>query len=187
VDYNTHLAQESNRETDKADGFADDNSTATEASLGSLLALKEICTDFAGFSGLRMNAEKTTLLQIGNVANLSDEIKNLGFVVTNEVKLLGMDIDRNLSTMSNYFDEAAGKINRIIEHWKRFNLTLPGRISICKTFMLSQIGYLGCIITPNDQQLKRLQKLVDEYCLGPLRVAKKRLYLPPNEGGVGSN
>ncbi len=99
LDYNTHLAQESNRETDKADGFADDNSTATDASLCSLQALKEICNDFAIFSGLQTNTEKTTLLQIGNVANLSDEIKNLGCVVTNEVKLLGMDIDCNLSSL----------------------------------------------------------------------------------------
>jgi hypothetical protein len=51
--------------------------------------------------------------------------------------------------------------------------------------MLSQIGYLGCIITPNEQQFNRLQKLLDDYCLGPLRVAKKRLYLQPNEGGLG--
>ncbi len=86
-DYNVHLSQESNRETDKADGFADDNSTATEASLGSLQTLKEICSDFASFSGLRTNTEKTTLLQIGRISNLSEEIKNLGFVIINEVKL----------------------------------------------------------------------------------------------------
>jgi len=185
MDYNVHLSQESNRETDKADGFADDNSTATEASLGSLQALKEICSEFANFSGLRTNTEKTTLLQIGRVSNLSDEIKNLGFVITNEVKLLGMDIDRDLNSLMVHFDDVAGKISRIIEHWERFNLTLPGRISICKTFMLSQIGYLGCIITPSEQQFKRLQKLVDDFCLGPLSVAKKRLYLPPTEGGLG--
>ncbi len=87
---------------------------------------------------------------------MSDEIKNLGFVITNEVKLLGMDIDRDLNSIMVYFDDVAGKISRIIEHWERFNLTLPGRISICKTFMLSQIGYLGCIITPSEQQIKRL-------------------------------
>jgi hypothetical protein len=34
--YNTHLSQESNRETNKADGFADDNSTATLANFESL-------------------------------------------------------------------------------------------------------------------------------------------------------
>jgi exonuclease III len=50
IDYNVHFSQASHRETDKADGFADDNSTATEANIGSLQALKDICTEFSGFT-----------------------------------------------------------------------------------------------------------------------------------------
>jgi hypothetical protein len=46
-DYNLHLSKESNRKTDKADGFADDNSTATTATLGSLNAQKDFCLEFA--------------------------------------------------------------------------------------------------------------------------------------------
>jgi hypothetical protein len=158
LDYNVHLSQESNCETDKADGFADDNSTATEATLGSLRTLKEICMEFSNFSGLQTNADKTTLMQIGSVGALSEEILNLGFNRTEQCTLLGMDIDRNLSSLTNYFDTVV-KIRRMTEHWDRFKLTLPGRISVCKTFMLSLIGYLGCIITPSDQHLKRLQEV----------------------------
>jgi hypothetical protein len=176
TDYNVHFSQESHRETDKADGFADDNSTATEANIGSLQALKDICTEFSSFSGLQSNAEKTTLLKIGTVANLTEEILQLGFNVTDKVKLLGMDIDRTLSSLNNFFDDVAVKITQMIEHWERFYLTLPGRISICKTFMISQIGYLGSIIMPSDVQIKRLQDLLDKFCLGTLRLAKKRLY-----------
>jgi hypothetical protein len=138
-DYNLHLSKESNRETDKADGFADDNSTATTATLGSLNAQKDFCLEFASFSGLKSNADKTTLLQIGLVGNLSDEIRDLGFLITDKVKLLGMDFDRKLSSLTSHSDEVLGKINRIIEYWERFNLSLPGRISICKTFMLHKL------------------------------------------------
>jgi hypothetical protein len=56
---------------------------------------------------------------------------------------------------------------------------------VCKTFMISQIGYLGCIITPNGAQTNRLQKLLDDFCIGLARIAKKKLYLPPNSGGLG--
>jgi hypothetical protein len=93
IDYNTHLSQESNRETDKADGFADDNSSATMAESGSLRALRDICNDFSKFSGLQSNADKTTLLQIGRVGIFTNEILDLGFTVTNRVKILGMEID----------------------------------------------------------------------------------------------
>jgi hypothetical protein len=77
------------------------------------------------------------------------------------------------------------KIVRMIEFWDRFKLSLCGRISICKTFMLSQIGYLGCIITQTAGQLNRLQKLLDDFCTGTTRISKKKIYLPPNAGGLG--
>jgi hypothetical protein len=51
--------------------------------------------------------------------------------------------------------------------------------------MLSKIGYLGCIIMPTVQQLKRLQETMDKFCKGTLRVAKQKLYLPPKEVGLG--
>jgi hypothetical protein len=96
-----------------------------------------------------------------------------------------MTIDRDLSALLDHFTETRGKILRIKEYWERFNLSLPGRISVCKTFMLSQIGYLGCIITPTEAQFKALQKELDDFCLGTLRIAKKKLYLPVSEGGLG--
>jgi len=185
TDYNTHLAQESNRETDKADSFADDNSTATLAEFESLNKLKEITVEFSSFSGLQSNADKTTLLKIGTADPLSNEILNLGFNIVDEVTLLGLNVNRDLSSLTAYFDDIAGKVSRMVEHRERFNLSLPGRISICKTFMLSQIGYLGSILTPSNQQINRLQQLMDDFCLGTLRVARKKLYIPPSEGGLG--
>ncbi len=185
ADYNTHLSQESNRETDKCDGFADDNSSATLAEYDSLCRLKDLCCDFSVFSGLQSNVEKTTLLKIGATNVLSQEILQLGFNITDEVTLLGMTINRNLSALENHFDEVITKIVRMIEFWDRFKLSLCGRISVCKTFMISQIGYLGCIISPSAFQLNRLQKLLDDFCTGKSRIAKKKLYLPPNIGGLG--
>jgi hypothetical protein len=175
ADYNSHFAQESNRETDKADSFAEDNSTTTLAEFESLNKLKQITVEFSLFSGLQSNAEKTTLLKIGTAAELSNEVVELGFNVVNEVTLLGLVVNRNLSTLTDYFDEIAGKITRMIEYWERFNLSLPGRISVGKTFMLSQIRYLGSILTPSNQQINRMQQLMDGFCLGNLRVAKKKI------------
>jgi len=185
TDYNTHLAHESNRETDKANSFADDNSTATLAEVGSLESLKTIVNNFASFSGLSSNPEKTTLLLIGRTDNFNPELLRLGFNIVNEVNLLGMKIDNNLSVLTEYFEDVITKVIRIKEFWERFHLSLPGRISVCKTFMLSQIGYLGCILTPTKNQLKRLQECLDQFCLGTMNLAKKRLYWPASEGGMG--
>jgi hypothetical protein len=133
----------------------------------------------------RHDTSQLTLLQIGRVGIFTNEILDLGFTVTDKVKILGMEIDRELSTLSNHFEEVGNTISRMIEHWERFNLSLAGRISVCKTFMLSQVGYLGCIISPSEPQITRMQNLMDNFCLGSMRIAKKRLYLPSCEGGLG--
>jgi hypothetical protein len=122
---------------------------------------------------------------MGNNANLSQEIISIGFSIVDDVTLLGMIINRDLSTLTSHFDTVLITINRIIEYWDRFKLTLPGRISVCKTFMLSQIGYLGSIITPTIAQINSLQGALNKFCLGSMRVAKKKLYSSPEDGGLG--
>ncbi len=94
---------ESSFETSKADGFADDNSTGTLFEYGSLLALKNILSDFAGISGLKCNTEKTALMQIGRVGPVPDEIADLGFLITDKIHILGMDIDANISELDSNF------------------------------------------------------------------------------------
>jgi hypothetical protein len=56
--------QESNHETDKVEGFADDTMGKILLELSSLTALKQILIDYGQFSGLKGNVEKTVLLQI---------------------------------------------------------------------------------------------------------------------------
>jgi hypothetical protein len=51
--------------------------------------------------------------------------------------------------------------------------------------MISQIGYLGSVITPTVQQTRLLQETLDKFCLGPLNIAKKKRYVPVTEGGLG--
>ncbi len=51
--------------------------------------------------------------------------------------------------------------------------------------MLSQIGYAGSFITPNNNRTKRLQDLMDNFCLSNMRIARKKLYLSPGTGGLG--
>jgi hypothetical protein len=57
---------ESNKETDKAEGFADDTTGLTLFELESLSTLKKILIDFGSFSGLQCNVDKTVLMQVGN-------------------------------------------------------------------------------------------------------------------------
>ncbi len=103
---------ESALETSKADGFADDNSTGTLFEYGSLLALKNILSDFAGISGLKCNTKKTALMQIRQVGPIPDEIADLGFLITDKIHILGMDIDANISELDGNFAKTVVKLKK---------------------------------------------------------------------------
>jgi hypothetical protein len=81
---------ESKCKTGKAEGFANDTSVATLFDYDSLAALKNILVDFASLSGLKCNMEKTSIMQIGNIIPVPDRIRELGFSLCDETKILGM-------------------------------------------------------------------------------------------------
>jgi hypothetical protein len=109
--------------------------------------------------------EKSFVMRIGNLTgNISNEISDLGLTFTNKLKLLGF-------TLANYGDIAVAnyetvsqKIDELIRFWERFFLSLPGKITIYKTFLLSQINYFETIMAPNQFMLSSLEKKNGKLC-----------------------
>ncbi len=166
-------------------GFADDNPTGTLFEYGSLRALKNILTDFAGISGLKCNTEKTALMQIGRVGPVPEEIKDLGFLITNKIHILGMDIDANISELDVNFAKTIVGLKKSVDYWKRYNLSLPGRINVIKSLLFSQILYLGSFLMPNPDKIRSMQKILDDFALGSMNFARDRITQPISMGGLG--
>jgi hypothetical protein len=76
---------------------------------------------------------------------------------------LGLRINNRAENLTRHLDEKIQKIWQLIGSWSRYNLSLPGRISIAKTMLLLQIGYIGCFLTPTDEQLIEMQTLIDGF------------------------
>jgi hypothetical protein len=182
---NVNFRNESNKETDKAEGFADDITGLTIFELESLAALKRILIEFGIFSGLQCNVEKTVLMQVGNRPLPSDEILALGFTLVDEIKILGMKIDHALANLDSNFVEIHDSIKNTIGYWKRYNLSMPGRINVAKSLLVSLLNYLGCFMQPKPHTLSAIQKSIDDFILGSDTVARFRLYLPVESGGLG--
>ena len=120
----TPFENESNRETDKYDCYADDNTVNTLLEYDSLKRLKEILSEFKSISGLSTNFEKTAVMRIGNLnGEIQPEILNLGFTITDSIKLLGFSIPNNGELVKVNFDPVKQKIRNIIRYWDRFYLT----------------------------------------------------------------
>jgi hypothetical protein len=169
----------------KAFALADDCTLLVELSVTNLNEIIQVLRKFEDISGLGCNVEKTVLMQIGCNDPLAQQILDMGFIVKDEITLLGTLIKNCSPCFVNNEDIIIQKIRKVANHWKRFNLSLPGRISIAKTFLYSQINCQGCFIPFNANKLSIMGSEIEEYVAGKLKIAKHRFYEPLENGGIG--
>ena len=168
----------------KAFALADDCSLLLQLDRQNLENVIEVLRNFHVISGLECNLEKTALMVVGTNEPVPLEISTLGFEITNEITLLGAKIKNTGFCFDNNVDKIIEKIRAQSNFWKRFNLSLPGRISIAKTFLYSQINYLGCILPFKLDEIRAISTEIENFVLGKLRIAKNRIYLKKSQGGL---
>jgi exonuclease III len=169
----------------KVYAMADDATVLVRMERDSLLRIRNILADFELISGLACNVDKTTLMQFGSNEPVPAAIREIGFDIKTELTLLGLKIQNNCSSYSASKDMIEEKIRNQINFWSRFELSLPGRVSISKTFMYSQLNYLGCFLPMERIRINNIENLIEGYVRGPLNISKARMTLPREEGGVG--
>ncbi len=170
--------------TRKIYAYADDANLIVKMNFENLSRIKTILEEFGIMSGLVCNVEKTSILPIGEQFQIDDRIHGLGFTIVDKLTVLGLEINRDGYTEKN-FTNIRKKICNQISSWRPFNLSLPGRINIAKSLLYSQINYLGCFLPVPEATINDWDKLITDFVKGKLNIAKKRLYLPPSEGGLG--
>ena len=177
---------ESARETDNIEALADDNTAITLLNASSLGTVKQILDDFSRISGLKCNTSKTVVMPTFDyTANDRKIVTDLGFAIADKITLLGVEISNKLDNISEIFTKIREKIVKLINFWDRFKLSLPGRITILKTCLISQLNYIGCFLPVPHDVLDSIQMLLDNFVKKNLRVAKERLYLSAEKGGLG--
>ena len=128
---------ESNRETDKVESFADDKTVIFLATEAGLSAIWEILSQFENFSSLSCNMDKSVLMYIGVDTPPPAFLNNFEFKLVDKIKILGIEISSNPSLLHLCHEKMVLKITQIISFWERFFLSLPGRINIAKTMILT--------------------------------------------------
>ncbi len=168
----------------KIRAYADDANLIVKLTYENLLRIKNILEEFGLLSGLVCNVEKTALMSVGDNIVIDERIVNLGFNIEQNVTILGLTFGGTGNLGCN-FEKIKEKIIKQINFWKPFNLSLPGRINIAKTMLYSQINYIGCFLPIPKEYLDAYDQLITKYVKGPLNIARKRLYLKPEDGGLG--
>jgi hypothetical protein len=179
-------SNEANRETCKNESFADDANNFTVLSFDSLNRLKQILQNFRVLSGLSCNLEKTCVMRIGNLeGDIPEDIRDLGFSFVDEMVLLGFTLSNGNNLSELNFNPIVEKIQNSIRYWERFFLSIPGKITVYKCLLLSQISYKASILMPNRDTIRTLSDLMENFVIKGITFAKDRIYRPVREGGLG--
>jgi len=177
---------ESNKETNKNESFADDANNFLKLKYETLKALKSALMHFKTLSGLECNVDKSFIMRIGDLSgDIEQRILDLGFPFTDELTVLGFILQNKGNMIAKNYEKISSKVSNIIRFWERFNLTLPGKISIYKTLLLPQVNFIATILTPNDFFLNSLASEMERFVLKGFNISKNRAYLSPDQGGLG--
>ena len=145
--------------------YADDTNGILADIKSAKLFLKTI-EEFAKFSGLRINKDKSEAMWLGSMRD--SKKKPFGISWPNEpMKILGIFIsyDSQASYDKNT-SEKIKEIKQIIHLWNYRNLTLLGKIQIIKTFLISKLLYYMSLNNLRDETLKAVKQIIFNFiCL----------------------
>jgi hypothetical protein len=168
-----------------AEAFADDVTAMGKLTRPAITSVKHSLDEFAGLSGLKCNVDKSMIMITGTGGNIPDYILNSGFQITDKLHILGMDITRDTNKLSDNFDAVIEKIRSTGNFWAKFKLSLMGRINIAKSLMLSNLSYLGSILTPTPVQLEIIEDVIYGFISSNMRISRKYIMTSVKKGGIG--
>ena len=140
--------------------------------------------EFSEISGLEINEGKTKIIRIGT--RLDDLVPTVAFKYAQKFTLLGVEIDNKLKKLDENFKERAKKIETKIILWRKYNLSTVGNLSISKTFLISQLGYLLSMLECPVDLLESMQESINKFITRSNNslIVKTRIYNKPKESKV---
>ena len=172
--------------------FADDVMIFFGGDSSSLHGINETLEDFAGWSGLHMNKEKTQLFHAGLSHIESAALAGYGFTHGSlPIRYIGLPLMSRKLRMAEYAP-LIEKISAKFNAWAVLSLSFAGRIQLISTVISGLINFwtfafilpLGCI--------RKIESLCSRFLWsgniekkGLTKVSWAKVCLPKDEGGLG--
>ena len=170
--------------------FADDATFITDGTEQSFNALIETIDNFGTISGLKLNANKTTVLRVGSL-KYTDIVykKRKKMIWTSEsAKALGMLFTN--STKDNIHLNYLNKIKEFytcLNNWKKRKLSIMGKITVIKTFALPKLVYPFTVLpNPSNEILKEIESEMYKFIWNnkPDKIKRNKLKQSYINGGL---
>ncbi len=179
--------------------FADDTTLFLADEMSIKLSL-QIIEKFSEFTGLNLNKRKTEAIWLGCWKFRKRVTENLKWNIypNNGIKVLGVKFknDTPASNIDLNWSSKITKCENIIKMWLGRNLTIIGKITLIKTFLIPQFIYLMQGLIPPKCTLDRINRLLFKFiwskkqyresdlALVVERVKRETLIHDYNEGGL---
>ena len=138
--------------------YADDL-TAFVPDVDSAQHIFVLLNQFQKCSGLKVNYTKTEAMWIGSCRN--NTVAPLGLKWVNTVKALGIVFTYNETEQlqKNFYDKLKG-IRLQTRLWRCRGLSLLGKITIIKSFLLSKMTYVFSVLPTSQEFIKQLNTII---------------------------
>ena len=174
----------------KISQYADDTTLFMDGSKESFEYCVHTILEYAKFSGLNMNFDKTQVICLGSLRN-----KQIHYMPNIPIQwnpqtftLLGIEFNVELKNiMDNNIRLKMAQMRNIMKNWSKRNLTPLGRITVLKTLVLPQITHLLMTLPPSQTDLiSNLEKLFFKFIWKgkPDKIKRSLAYNKINDGGM---
>lgn len=172
--------------------FADDVMVFFDGSSSSLHGIYETLDDFAGWSGLKMNREKTSLFHAGLPLSDSRAISHYGFPEGSlPVRYLGLPLMCRKLRISEY-SPLLEKVKSRFRAWAVKSLSFAGRAQLIASVIYGTVNFwISTFMLPKGC-LRRIESLCSSFLWSgnienhnKAKVAWSTVCLPKLEGGLG--
>ena len=141
--------------------YADDTFLTLENNNASIRAVIQSFTNFEKISGLKINIDKTQVINIGK----HDQATNcsaLNIPYSTKFKLLGINFSTNLNEMEDLnFKPKLTSIQKIIRLYQWRGLSMAGRITIVKMHILPNLVHLLTVLpSPKEHLLNEIKSTI---------------------------
>ena len=154
-----------------------------------------IIEQFGKISGLRLNRHKSIILPFCGYIRSENALNNVKWLKSNDcIKILGIyfSSEKEASKIDLNWNSKIENMKKTTSRWNKRDISLYGRIILCKTFLLSQINYVIQSLILPDQVLNEIDSIMFQFIWQkpfshkkPIeKIKRKILCLDIEQGGL---
>ena len=169
--------------------YADDTVIFLDGTEQSLKSALDLLFQFAKYSGLKPNINKTCAIWIGSKINSETNLcKEYNIHWENgSFKVLGITFTADLKRIeSDNYDVKLEQIQKEIGQWNKRHISPIGKITVIKSLLLSKLTHLFTVLPrPNPEWIKKIESMFYKFIWSnkPDKISRKCIQLDYSKGG----